>query len=361
VNQELEDTLDAVWLQYQNLMLKQIDALNRLERDLGVPETATDIVPDILNELASTVLGKVFDEVSDLVKKVLDDEKSLSEEDRQDLKDDGIDPIFDKLKSKSLEVVGEKVADFFKGKGAALDAFIDSQRSAISQAGSEAQEVFLRQTRPELRKVPSDPAIDTDQDAQSVQDPRIAKTEKLLKAIKNRQINAFEEQYGESLGKWAVYQAQKELTTVAAPPDSITPGRQGTDLREDRTGVHGVLEIEIEGDEPGKPVRIKEARIAGLSPVVRNRLNNNQKTIGSLDFPRRVEGDVSYGTINIAKNELGVIFENSESDGKKWLREKAIEIDGPYGNLLGPLDEKHGARIVFDEEIDTKHVDLEGP
>ena len=330
---ELEDTLDAVWLQYQIMLMSQNDALNRLEKDLGVPEKPTSLVADILAQVTSAVLGQLFGPVlRDPIKKAITGDPSLPADDKATLLRDGVDLIFDKAKSSGDEETKKQVGKLTEVKTPAVDTFIEAQRAAIKRASADAQETFLTVTKPELRKPASSAVPGTEGGA----DSRMKRAQKLLKEVKARQETAFDEQYRQSTDKWALYQAKAALGTIAPTPEDVAAGKQGTNMNMVEPETAGVLDLEIEIDpvRPEKEVKIESAHIAGLSEVVRNKLLVNNPNIRALGFPRLAMTSAPlWGLrdreIMIAENEVGHVFDrNSTGDGRRWLEQKAAKKMG---------------------------------
>ena len=56
----LEDMLDNIWLQHQVLLDTQRDALTRLEADLAIQETPTDLGLEIMKFIVKTAAGALF-------------------------------------------------------------------------------------------------------------------------------------------------------------------------------------------------------------------------------------------------------------------------------------------------------------
>jgi peptidoglycan hydrolase-like protein with peptidoglycan-binding domain len=371
-NMELEDLMDAIWLQYQIMLKNQNDALNRLENDLQSQEQESNIGAAILEKLGIKVLDLLlFGQGATLrsfISGFIRDDEDLSQEEKDDLIKTAVDPIFELAKSPSEDKLKEVVKESTAVKMPSLDTFIESQRSAVTEASDSAQETFLVKTKAELRKKPPDGQT---ANGQPGEDRRLAKARKLLKAVRSQKLRAFRSQYDESLAKWAIAQAQGKL--------GLTPGKAfaeqtGTDMSKGQKGVPGVVELEIDGSSPNKPVKIEGAKIIGLSEVTRNRLKN--KTIGQTGLPVLASGKVNEGflgiklfnaSITIAQNELADVFEAGSSDGgKKWLREKAAIDLGNLPDLPVKPSEEEGANVIFRDDINKKKISdipggLKGP
>ena len=337
IDQQLEDTLDAIWLQYQITLKRQNDALNRLEKDLSNLEKGeSTFVEDLLATLAGEVFKALYPVGSGLLSGLIQKglaEMKMSKEDQDFVMESGVKPAFDKISEYGQGAVKSKVSELKKDNTPPLDAFIESQRAAATDASADAQEQFLLQTKAAIRCRPDGAELAT----------------KLLKSAKSEKDAAFERQYNMALDKWAQYQAQTTMRRVKSETASTQEENvYGTDMSKGEEGVPGVLEFEIEGTTPQVPVKIKSATIKGLSEKTRKKLE--ERYINSLGLPVLAMGDVSGGSIKIAQNETGDFFEcGSDDEGKEWLRLKAAFKKGENPDATPVADEKHGVREVFDE------------
>ena len=355
-NRALEDTLDAVWLQYQFILTKQRDALDRLEKDLASLEKPPSTVRDLLIKAGSAALEAVLgaaggSALRDPIKKALEGLE-------QEFINKGVDTVFDEAKSKSVTLAEEEAKTRLDEGLPPLDTFIESQRQALNDAGGDIQEKFLTETKPKFREFTAEdvPAAGAD--------PRVERANKLLRGLKKERGKAFETQYFESLQEWASYEARTKLGKKENKGQSVGDEKvEGTDLSKDESGVAGVLELEIEGTAPNLPVQLKEAEISGLSEKTRKKLEERDASIGALNLARRAEGDVGsqvpifdFGpSIEIAENETGEVFEvDSSAGGKEWLAQKARPFKTPDDPSTAD-DVLSGARMVW-QEIDQKKL-----
>ena len=367
----LEDMLDNVWLQHQVLLDTQRDALTRLEADLAIQETPTDLALEIMKLIVKTAAGALFGGVGGVLSDAIKDglKKENMSEDDQELVGSGIDAIFEAAKGAVETAAEEKVTDLMAKGEKGVDAFIDGQRATLLDVSASEQESFLLDMKPKLRK-PVDPK---DVDPASTEDPRITRARKLVKSIKQKRSSAFQTQYTESLTEFAVGQAREGLGATNGT-------EQGTDMsaeafekfkKSTKGDLRGVIELEIEfdADDPTKPVKVEEAEILGLSAKTRDRLSAMDTSLGSLGFPILAEGqDDSFLTIGntgtvlkISQNEKGEVFESgSDEDGRIWLAKRGKKLKGELPDLPVNDEVKTGIDDVFREDIDrVKLKDLE--
>jgi len=353
----LEDMLNNVWLQHQLLLDTQRDALSRLEADLAVQETPTDIGLEIMKFIVKTAAGALFGAgggfIGDAIKSAMKSEMSTED---HELLSTGVDKIFEAAKG-GVETFAEEKVTNAMGKGEkGVDAFIDSQRQTLLDVSGSEQESFLVDMKPKLRL----PAKPKEGEPAAVEDPRITRARKLVKSVKQQRTSAFDRQYTESLTKFAAGQAQQGLGVTNNP-------EQATDMSAGAFGklkgdVRGVvkLKIDFDADNPAKQVKVEEAEIIGLSAKTRERLSAMDTSIGSLGLPLLAEGqDNSFLTIGntgtvlkIGQNERGEFFESgSDDDGRVWLAKRGKKLKGELPDLPGSDDVKLGIGDVFDQDI----------
>lgn len=376
-SQELEDLMDSIWLQYQIMLKSQNDALNRLEKDLQSQENPTNLLAEILKKAGVKALDLVLFGQSDtlraLIKEVISTAEDLTQDEKETITGSGVDPIFDAAKTPAEEKLKSVIDDLTAVETPPLDTFIEAQRAAITEASDSAQNTFLLETKPALRKPgSSQPPQPTPVGDATAGDRRLVRARKFRKAVADQKTNAFDKQYNESLSKWATTQAQNKLGTT---PGKLFPEQTGTDMSKGEEGVPGVLELKIDGNKPNQPVKVEGAKIVGMSKVVRNRLKN--KTVGETDLPILAKGKVNEGfldiklfnaSIKIAQNELDDTFEAGSSDGgKEWLRDKAaIDLGKLPSDLPVKPSPEEGANVVFRDDINKKKISeipdgLQGP
>lgn len=353
----LEDMLDNVWLQHQLLLDSQRDALSRLEADLAVQETPTDIGLEIMKFIVKTAAGALFGAgggfIGDAIKDAMKTEMSTED---HELLSTGVDKIFEAAKGGVETFAEEKVSNAMAKGEKGVDAFIDSQRQTLLDVSGSEQESFLVDMKPKLRL----PAKPKEGEPPATEDPRIIRARKLVKSIKQQRTNAFDRQYIESLGKFATGQSQQGLGVTTNP-------EQATDMSAEAFGklkgdLRGTikLEIDFDADDPGKKVKVEEAEIIGLSEKTRGRLSALDTSLGSLGLPILAEGqDNSFLTIGntgtvlkLGQNERGEVFESgSDDDGKVWLAKRGKKLKAELPDLPGSDDVKLGVGDVFEQDI----------
>jgi hypothetical protein len=375
-SQELEDLMDSIWLQYQIMLKNQNDALNRLEKDLQEQEKPTNLVAELLKTAGVKALDLILFGQSDTLRAFIKEAISAAEDLTQDEKDtitgSGVDPLFDAAKTPAEDKLKSVVDDLMAVETPPLDTFIESQRAAITEASDAAQNTFLLETKPALRKPAGSKPEPVPIGETPAGDRRLVRARKFKKAVSDQKTGAFDKQYNESLSKWATTQAQSKVGTT---PGKLFPEQTGTDMSKGEEGVPGVLELKVDGNKPNQPVKIEGAKIVGMSKVVRNRLKN--KTVGEADLPVLAKGKVNEGflgiklfnaSIKIAQNELDDTFEAGSSDGgKQWLQEKAaIDLGKLPPDLPVKPSPEEGANVVFRDDINKKKIGdipdgLQGP
>jgi hypothetical protein len=355
------------------MMLKhQNDGLNRLDSDLAVLENPTDIRKEILDAVIKTAVGALWGPVAsslqDLFKKTLEKER-MDEEDRNRVVDSGVTPVLDKAKEFATEKVVELTSALNDKKLPKLNTFIEAQREILDTVSDSAQEVFLTQTKPELRKPPKKPLPPGEQ---KNADPRVDVANKLLKTLKNEKIQAKDKQYDRSLEAWSAANAQSKAGTTKG---GILGTQEVTDMKKTDTDTPGVVIVEVDGDKPNKPVTVKSAKIAGLSEKVRERLNKEDRSLIGLGMPMLATGPVNpsilpppfdikpfNARIKIGQSELNDHVEVDSTDGgKQWLKERVAADNGLTnpGEALN-VSEENGVKSVFSNDIDNKRLSQVG-
>ncbi len=358
----LEDMLDVVWLQHQTLLDTQRDALSRLEADLAVQETPTDIGLEIMKFIVKTAAGALFGGVGGLLSNAIKDamKDEMSPEDHE-LLGTGLDKIFEAAKGAVETTAEEKVTNLMSTGEKGVDAFIDSQRQTLLDVSSSEQESFLIDMKPKLR-LPATPLPN----APAAEDPRVTRARKLVKSMKQRRTSAFDMQYTESLSKFAVGQAREGLGATNGPEQATDLSAAAFENLDKKPGnkstLRGVIELSIDfdADDPARPVKVEEAEILGLSQKTRDRLSSMDTSLGSLGLPIVAEGqDNSFlqlgntGTVlKIGQNEKGEIFESgSDDDGKVWLAKRGKKLKAELPDLPGNDEVKLGIGDVFEQDI----------
>jgi hypothetical protein len=366
-NQTLEDTLDAVWLQYQLTFEGQRGGLQKLEKDLAQIEQPKNVLVEALKDAGKAALDALLGFGGGALRVPI---KAALAGLGETIAKDGVDKVFDKAQEAASTEVGKKVDELGSEDGPTLETFIEAQRAALEEASSQTQEAFLLETRARLRQPASGEPVSS-----GPEDPRVLRARRLLNAVKQERPQAFQKQYDESLAKWAIAQAQSKLGTMDSPSRSVGDEKvKTTDMSKAKPDMPGVLTFEIEGTKPDLPVKITGAKIVGLSEKTRQTLERQQRSILDLGLPRYASGKVEINTglgsilnftkptIRIAQNETGDLFERESTEGgKEWLKKKAR----PFEEVLTEDLVREGMRMVW-EEIDRKRLSevpggLKGP
>lgn len=366
-NQTLEDTLDAIWLQYQLMFEGQRGGLQKLEKDLAQIEKPKNVLVEALKDAGKAALDALLGLGSGALRTPI---KAALAGLGETISKDGVDKVFDKAQEAAGAEVGRKVDELGNEDGPTLDTFIEAQHAALEEASSQTQEAFLLETRARLRQPASGEPVSS-----GPEDPRVLRARRLLNAVKQERPQAFQKQYDESLAKWAIAQAQSKLGTIDSPSRSVGDEKvTTTDMSKAKPDMPGVLTFEIEGTKPDLPVKITGAKIVGLSEKTRQTLERQQRSILDLGLPRYASGKVEINTglgailnftkptIRIAQNETDDLFERESTEGgKEWLKKKAR----PFEEVLTEDLVKEGMRMVW-QEIDRKRLSevpggLKGP
>lgn len=367
VNPELEDTMDAIWLQHQlNLALRNT-AIDGFEKDLAKPDEESKSVLDFvakqalafcLNLLFSEAFG---DGVINWIQHAVDaDNSGLSKLQKDNVIAWAVKAPFDAAKTTGQDAAKEAVNSKSEST-ALLRGFIDGEHIGVIRGSSAAQETFLTQGKAGLRKFPDEKSKEPPPDDHPV-DPRLKAAKVVLEKARLAKEGAARDQHDRSLSRWALTQAQIAL----GKKKSDRTGELGTDLGDVRKAARaaGVLRLTIEGKEPSKPVRVKRAEILGLSEITRAQIQKARTPIGDLGIPRTAMGYVGPvpgtggdGFIRIAHNEGGDAFESdSQRLGKLWLQAKARGNFDDEPSEKEKTAEAQGARIVFRDDIDQTEL-----
>jgi peptidoglycan hydrolase-like protein with peptidoglycan-binding domain len=376
-NPELEDTMDAIWLQYQMMLKQQNDSLNRLEKDLSVQEEPKDFNVELAKLTIKTAIGAILGPIGDAIAKFVKDQLkdgNMSDEDQKTVVDGGVKPIISAGIDFAKEKVSDKATEQDKSGAPKVDLFIEAQRGALDEGSDKSQETFLTQTKPILRKPPKTrPAVPGRKVPNP--DPRVDAAKAHLKGVRKQKFSAGEKEYDNSLEAWALTLAQSKLKTTDRPIGKNKKGKEEsvavTDMTNAKGDTPGVISLEIEGGKPTAPVKLKKATVSGLSELVRKRLNRKNPSLLGLGLPILAAGKVSPGLlgtglfadrIKIAQNEPtppppDVFQLTDDTDGKNWLKERAAARQGNLTpEVIKAADDKEGAKLVFDEDINNKTV-----
>jgi hypothetical protein len=346
INQELEDTLEAIASQYSFICLRQRDAVDDLNKD-AQKEDPPPLWQSILIGAAELALTAALGGVGGVIVKSIGSK------------------LAGKVSEMTAEFVANAVSDFAKDAGAravkggigALAAstkdprelFFRGQRDALTQTAAQQQAEFLRTGRAKIRKA----------------DKPLDQANALYAAIQENLQNAYEKQRDESLDAWCSYQAKGDLGEK-----EIDGKKKGTNLDDQLgdTSAVGVIGIEIRCKQPGARPEIERAEVEGLNEGLRGILES--RPIGSIKAPITVKGyvgdDVAWYEkqpwMQVGRNEQGVVWVDDNYD-MHWLYYRANpnpELWGPGGRprtklVAGALD---GARMLV--EKDMKDLTLSG-
>ncbi len=259
-----------------------------------------------------------------------------------------VDPVLGDVvagtaKEKLASKVGELTATDHQNL---LSTYIESQRAAITRASEEAQLQFLLHGKPRLRQhVPSDA------EAAPGEDRRVTRALAALDKIRSQRGGVNGRQYSESLAGWTHNLAQTRLGRV----NGGFFDQPGTNLAKDDSDTVGVLYLEVEGTSPDKKVKVTEAQIEGLSPIVRQKLMKEDPQLRDLDFAIVAELDVDDGDIEIGRNEVNQDFEiDCDNEGRQWLTARHAHEQGLLPDTGTVPTVKGGIRSVMDDVGGTK-------
>ena len=357
----LEDMLDSIWLQHQSLLDSQRDGLTRLEADLATQELPAELAIDILKAMVKAGAGALFGGVgtflTDAIVKALAG-ANMSADD-QELSKSGLESIFDAAKG-AIETEAEGKVDELTAKGEkGVDVFIDGQRAALLDASTEEQDAFLLSMKPKLRQAPK-PKPD------GTTDSRLDRAAKVKKAVKAQRVDAFNQQYTESLAKFSVGQARTGLGTDNDKEQGTDMSKAAFDALDKKSGsastLRGVIELDVSFDEDDarKPFVVENAEILGLSAKTRERLSKSDMSLVDTGMPifASDKGVFEDTELRISQNENGKRFDSgNEADALKFLaaRGKQAKAISPPELFTGS-DVTAGIDDIFDRDINPKKI-----
>ncbi len=361
IDPALEDMLDSIWLQHQALLDSQRDGLTRLEADLATQEVPAELAIDILKAMVKAGAGALFGGVgtflTDAIVKALAG-ANMSADD-QELSKSGLESIFDAAKG-AIESEAEGKVDELTAKGEkGVDVFIDGQRAALLDAATEEQDAFLLSMKPKLRQAPK-PKPD------GTTDSRLDRAAKVKKAVKAQRVDAFNQQYTESLAKFSVGQARTGLGTTNDAEQGTDMSKAAFDALEKKSGsastLRGVIELDVSFDEDDarKPFVVEDAEILGLSAKSRDRLSKSDMTLADTSMPifASDKGVFEDTELRISQNESGKRFDSgNEADALSFLaaRGKQAKAISPPELFTGS-DVAAGIDDIFDRDINPKKI-----
>ena len=353
--------LDSIWLQHQSLLDSQRDGLTRLEADLATQEVPAELAIDILKAMVKAGAGALFGGVgtflTDAIVKALAG-ANMSADD-QELSKSGLESIFDAAKG-AIESEAEGKVDELTAKGEkGVDVFIDGQRAALLDAATEEQDAFLLSMKPKLRQAPK-PKPD------GTTDSRLDRAAKVKKAVKAQRVDAFNQQYTESLAKFSVGQARTGLGTTNDAEQGTDMSKAAFDALEKKSGsgstLRGVIELDVSFDEDDarKPFVVEDAEILGLSAKSRDRLSKSDMTLADTSMPifASDKGVFEDTELRISQNENGKRFDSgNEADALSFLaaRGKQAKAISPPELFTGS-DVAAGIDDIFDRDINPKKI-----
>lgn len=340
-NQALEDKFDEITLQYSELLKAQRDGLLMLRTELGTPEKNK---PGIIGGLIVKGAELVIDNTLGGGAQTLRNAVKQGTAGLGDLSQKAIDVPFDEAQSGAKGIAKQAVAP--TTQGADHNDFFMTQISSLIGASADAVKGFLGAKKDLRGMSPEERTVFTT----SGLDARLDRAQQLFAALQTATAEAPQKTHDESLRSWTVTTARQGLKEKGAE-FGVPAEMMVTDLKflGDEGEVPGVLEIEIDFDpaNPLAPVRAKSARITGLSPLIRQKLN--AKTIGSLGFPMRAKGDVSTGILSFIFDRVNVAVTMDET-GFADIHGKTDDRGGTYLALKGQEPTgRNGARRIFEE------------
>lgn len=362
-NPHVESRLEAVMEEYRFIFLLQKDALRRLEGDLAEIE---DAEPGLLLDLMHTAVGAVMEAFVGLT---FDDLKAAIDELAAELTPEQHAATTDKASAGVAEAAKKTMDEELATTSPGVDdvaAFIETQMSGATDGAAELHRNYLVETKPAMSTL--QPGEVATQDAS---DPRVERAEKLRKQVRKGRFRAFDIAYDQALSRWSVYLAQKAVHVTGEGSTTVGGdfGQEGTNLADqDKTsGAAGIMQLTFKAAEPDDDVTLETVEIIGLSEKVRDRLNKSDRSLDSLGFPTRAEGDLTEGEflgidfdpadVVMARNEVDQDFltDDGGTDGRAWLTAKAQHEEGPLGSEGLPPSPERGAKIVLDDLM-RKHT-----
>jgi len=203
VNPRLEDTMDAMWLQYQSIYHWRSLAVDKLERDLSVLENPSNIINDFAKFLLSKFLDNTFFDkdnefsVHGLIRGGID-QTGMQPENKSSVKTWVIGPLFDDdVKNSANGKLNEILDSGSQDNKISPSVFIESLRYSILESSDKDQEKFLLNVKNVIRTFPWQPEPSEVTDDTEDNRLRIART--TLNVLQNKKLESFEKTYDDSV------------------------------------------------------------------------------------------------------------------------------------------------------------------
>ena len=256
----------------------------------------------------------------------------------------------------------------------ARDIFFDTQKEALNDYVHVGKREFNHEGKPKIL---------------SSEDP-LTQARALRDAMDEARKHAKEDTRNLEIDAWATAVAHLELGTRYAPARTrgvwteeatdlkrvLSAQGVGTTIEEADFGMtkeKGVLTIKVEGDVPGKPVKVQSMEIHGLSPEFVNLLNGRK--IKDVNLPVVVLGrhlpslwDEDKPTIlKIGRDETGQVVLGShlsQENTEYYLALRAFYVGRlkhkPSRDDFSGLDALIGAEAIFDKDLAETTVNVKG-
>jgi hypothetical protein len=351
-NPELENLLDAIWLQHQATLLHAINATHKLDIDLAKPVAGKQ---NLLRKILVFALRSVLHAMPDLAAIAIMMREGLPENDTIGA---SIKAPFDVLKD-DTEKWSESVIPQFVGPKPQPEGardFVSAQRTRLIDGSVAVQEKFLLQGKPALRRTDDLAAWEAKHPCPRDADWRLARAREALEIARSITAGAEQKQYLDSLAAWGTAMARGDLGDV-----DKNHAERGVDLssNDKLDDARGVIEMHFVGDEnnparPLTPIMSRIARVRGLSKESLAHLDGQR--LADVHMPVVARVIVNQGPFEIMVGKSGstvwngVPYEAGRERERSYLATKGV---GP-GAAATPENAHVGAIKAMSEIEPTR-------
>jgi peptidoglycan hydrolase-like protein with peptidoglycan-binding domain len=293
MNPELEDLLDAIWLQMQLDMQHGNNALNQLGVDLK--KDAPKVKPGwkiglefILRTGLSMLLGDGLPNMIGAALKFTDDRT------KEHWVDFVIKPPFDAGKDQAGDEVKGVVKNLVDPDSPekSVDDFVEVQRQTMTGVLGDMQQKFVLESKKEARQFLPE---DLDGKVKHAKDPRVERAESTLLTEQKKRQDFFAKQYDAGLAAWATLLAQADLGPKQQDPNNP----QGTALTmdpntdRDKRGIMNATFNAIHNEPDAEVVVAGSPTVRGVPPEALAHLKG--RPFSDLNMPIVAKVQVSLG------------------------------------------------------------------
>jgi hypothetical protein len=375
-NESLETIFIDIIEDYNDILVQQRDGVDRVEKAAAHVHAPKEkhsfwaVAAELALTAACFSVGRIVEEYAIEKLEHLKVEEKVAAAVGEGLKEFTAEGIKEKVKTEAKAISSED----------GRDIFFDAQKEALNNQAHEGKRQFNHEGK---RKILSS------------KDP-LTQARVLRDAMDEAYSHAKEETKNLEIDRWATTLAQSELGTRYAPArirgvyteraTDLTPVLSaqgvGTTIEEEEFGMtkeKGVLTIQVEADEPAKPLRVKSMEIHGFSPEFVNLLNGRKikdvelpVVVLTRDLPRlwtQYEG----GVLKIGRDETGrvVLGSHLSSNTAFYLTWRGIAVGVNKRKKLSDIrlgvradltdyDVLLGAEAIFDKDLAETTVNVKG-